>query len=71
MQAILARRGIDVPLMVVKGDGSLVRAGFAMRRPIETVLSGPAASVVGVWHLAGRRDVWTVDVGGTTTDIAA
>ena len=34
-------------------------------------LSGPAASVVGAWHLAGRRDAWVVDVGGTTTDIAA
>jgi N-methylhydantoinase A/oxoprolinase/acetone carboxylase beta subunit len=42
-----------------------------MQRPIETILSGPAASVVGAWHLAGRRDVWTVDVGGTTTDVAA
>ena len=71
VQATLARRKINAPLMVVKGDGSLVRADFARRRPIETVLSGPAASVVGAWHLAGRRDVWTVDVGGTTTDIAA
>jgi len=71
VQATLARRKINAPLMVVKGDGSLVRADFAGRRPIETVLSGPAASVVGAWHLAGRRDVWTVDVGGTTTDIAA
>ncbi len=66
----LDRMGIAAPLMVVKGDGSLVRAGWAMERPIETILSGPAASVVGAWHLAGRRDVWTVDVGGTTTDIA-
>ena len=62
---------IRAPLMVVKGDGSLVRADWAMERPIETILSGPAASVVGAWHLADRRDVWTVDVGGTTTDIAA
>jgi len=61
---------IVAPLMVVKGDGSLVRAEWAIRRPIETILSGPAASVVGAWHLAGRRDVWVVDVGGTTTDIA-
>ncbi len=67
----LDRMGIAAPLMVVKGDGSLVRAPWAMERPIETILSGPAASVVGAWHLAGRRDVWTVDVGGTTTDIAA
>ncbi len=62
---------IAAPLMVVKGDGSLVRADWAMQRPIETILSGPAASTVGAWHLAGRRDVWVVDVGGTTTDIAA
>ena len=61
---------ISAPLMVVKGDGSLVRTEWAMQRPIETILSGPAASVVGAWHLAGERDVWVVDVGGTTTDIA-
>ena len=61
---------IPAPLMVVKGDGSLVRAEWARRRPIETILSGPAASVVGAWYLAGRRDVLVIDVGGTTTDIA-
>ena len=67
----LDRMDITAPLMVVKGDGSLVRAEWALRRPIETILSGPAASVVGAWHLAGRQDVWVVDMGGTTTDIAA
>jgi N-methylhydantoinase A/oxoprolinase/acetone carboxylase beta subunit len=67
----LDEQGIAAPLMVVKGDGSLVRAKWAMQRPIETILSGPAASAVGAWHLAGRRSVWVVDVGGTTTDIAA
>jgi N-methylhydantoinase A/oxoprolinase/acetone carboxylase beta subunit len=67
----LDEQGIAAPLMVVKGDGSLVRAEWAMQRPIETILSGPAASAVGAWHLARRRDVWVVDVGGTTTDIAA
>jgi N-methylhydantoinase A/oxoprolinase/acetone carboxylase beta subunit len=71
VRSTLNAQGIAAPLMVVKGDGSLVRAEWAMRRPVETILSGPAASVVGAWHLAGRRDVWTVDVGGTTTDIAA
>jgi N-methylhydantoinase A/oxoprolinase/acetone carboxylase beta subunit len=71
VRATLDQMGVPAPLMVVKGDGSLVRARWAMQRPIETILSGPAASVVGAWHLAGRRDVWTVDVGGTTTDIAA
>ncbi len=71
VQDTLRRERIHAPLMVVKGDGSLVAAEFAMHRPIETILSGPAASVIGAWHLAGRQDVWTVDVGGTTTDIAA
>lgn len=71
VRSTLKERGILAPLMIVKGDGSLVQAEWAMQRPVETILSGPAASVVGAWHLAGRRDVWTVDVGGTTTDIAA
>ena len=61
---------ITAPLMVVKGDGSLVRAKWAINRPVETILSGPAASTVGAWYLAGRRDTWVVDMGGTTTDIA-
>lgn len=71
VHATLEEKGIHAPLMVVKGDGSLVRSDWALRRPIETILSGPAASVIGAWHLAGRKDVWVVDVGGTTTDIAA
>jgi N-methylhydantoinase A/oxoprolinase/acetone carboxylase beta subunit len=66
----LATMGVTAPLMVVRGDGSLARAEWAMHRPIETVLSGPAASVVGASHLTGGRDVWVVDLGGTTTDIA-
>jgi N-methylhydantoinase A/oxoprolinase/acetone carboxylase beta subunit len=72
----LDKRSITAPLMVVKGDGSLVRAEWAMQRPIETILSGPAASAVGAWQLAQGSDVlqdpvlWAVDVGGTTTDIA-
>jgi len=70
LRRVLAARRIAAPLMIVKGDGSLVQADWAMQRPIETILSGPAASVVGAWHLAGRQDGWVVDVGGTTTDIA-
>ena len=71
VQAALNQQGVSAPLMVVKGDGSLVRAGWAMDRPIETILSGPAASVIGAWRLAGEKDVWVVDMGGTTTDIAS
>jgi N-methylhydantoinase A/oxoprolinase/acetone carboxylase beta subunit len=63
-------KSIDAPLMVVKGDGSLMESSMARERPIETILSGPAASVVGAQYLAGGDDVVVVDMGGTTTDIA-
>ncbi len=66
----LARRGIEAPLMVVKGDGSLIAAETALMRPVETILSGPAASVVGARALAGEEDCLVSDIGGTTTDIA-
>jgi N-methylhydantoinase A/oxoprolinase/acetone carboxylase beta subunit len=67
---IMASRGIDAPLMVVRGDGALVSAEFARFRPIETILSGPAASLVGASWLTGRDDAVVSDIGGTTTDIA-
>ncbi|WP_026873586.1 hydantoinase/oxoprolinase family protein [Inquilinus limosus] len=66
----LDARGIAAPLMVVKGDGSLIADRFALARPVETVLSGPAASVVGARWLTGREDCFVSDIGGTTTDIA-
>ena len=66
----LEEMNINAPLMIVKGDGSMVRAEWALRRPIETILSGPAASAIGARHLSGCQDVWVVDMGGTTTDIA-
>ncbi len=68
-QAILVLRGIGAPLMLVRGDGSLVAADFARTRPIETILSGPAASLVGAAHLTGLADAVVSDIGGTTTDI--
>ncbi len=39
--------GITAPMMVVRGDGALIGATMARARPIETILSGPAASIVG------------------------
>ena len=70
VQGELGTRGIAAPLMVVKGDGSLISGESARVRPVETVLSGPAASVVGARHLTGRDDLIVSDIGGTTTDIA-
>lgn len=63
-------RGIEAPLMVVRGDGSLISENVAEERPIETLLSGPAASIVGALALTGVEDGIVIDVGGTTTDVA-
>ena len=67
---ILQDKQIAAPLMIVKGDGSLVNAQTALHQPVATVLSGPAASVVGACALSGQKDAMVVDIGGTTTDIA-
>ncbi len=67
---LLLEREIKAPLMVVKGDGSLISDSMARRYPVETILSGPAASVVGAQFLCGRDDLLISDMGGTTTDVA-
>ena len=69
-QCIMDQQGLGCPLMVVKGDGSLLKADFALSRPVETVLSGPAASLSGAAFLAGAKSALVADIGGTTTDIA-
>ncbi|MGX9356152.1 hydantoinase/oxoprolinase N-terminal domain-containing protein [Roseobacteraceae bacterium S113] len=66
----LAARGVMAPLMVVRGDGALMSAAQAKLRPIETILSGPAASIVGARWLTGADLALVSDIGGTTTDVA-
>ncbi len=63
-------RGIDAPLMVVRGDGALISAEVAAVKPIETILSGPAASLVGAAYLTQAENAIVSDIGGTTTDYA-
>ena len=70
VQEVLGRERITAPLMIVRGDGTLVKAAVALEYPVETVLSGPAASVVGASFLSGLRDFVVADMGGTTTDVA-
>jgi N-methylhydantoinase A/oxoprolinase/acetone carboxylase beta subunit len=60
---------IHCPLMIVKGDGTLALAQSVATRPIETVLSGPAASLVGAQWLSGLQSFIMSDMGGTTTDL--
>ncbi|UUV05928.1 hydantoinase/oxoprolinase family protein [Ruegeria sp. YS9] len=62
--------GISAPMMVVRGDGALMSAEQARERPIETILSGPAASIVGARWLTGAENALVSDIGGTTTDVA-
>jgi N-methylhydantoinase A/oxoprolinase/acetone carboxylase beta subunit len=71
LEKVLARLGIGAPIVVVKGDGTLMSARMAKERPVETILSGPAASVAGARHLTGLPNALVVDMGGTTTDTAA
>lgn len=69
-RSALDRFGIRAALMVVRGDGTLISAEEARFRPVETLLSGPAASIIGARHLTGLSDALVVDMGGTTTDMA-
>ena len=71
VRRVLLEKGIDAPLMVVRGDGTLMSAETALDRPVDTLLSGPAASIMGARHLTGLQNALIVDMGGTTTDMAA
>ncbi|MBC2722979.1 hydantoinase/oxoprolinase family protein [Desulfosporosinus sp.] len=70
VRAVLKERNITCPLMIVKGDGSLMSETMTREKPIETILSGPAASIVGAVFLTGTESALALDMGGTTTDIA-
>ena len=68
-EAHIHARGVNARLMVVRGDGALVSADVAREKPIETILSGPAASIAGAQWLTGETDALVSDIGGTTTDV--
>ena len=70
-EKVLSDYKIDAPLMIVRGDGTLMSAQTAMDRPVDTLLSGPAASILGTKHLSGLDNALIVDMGGTTTDMAS
>ncbi len=70
VQEVMEEKEIKAILMMMKCDGSLVRIEEALQKPVESIFSGPAASLVGAAHLTGLDTCVTVDVGGTSTDIA-
>ncbi|WP_214045231.1 hydantoinase/oxoprolinase family protein [Methanomethylovorans sp.] len=63
-------RGIDASLLMLKCDGSVVGMEEALERPIESIFSGPAASLVGASFLAKIDTCAMIDVGGTSSDVA-
>jgi N-methylhydantoinase A/oxoprolinase/acetone carboxylase beta subunit len=69
-KSALEKRAITAPVVIVRSDGSLMSEQFALQRPVETLLCGPAASVIGGLALTNEADSLIVDMGGTTTDIA-
>lgn len=65
--------GIHAPLLLMKSSGGVTSTRGARRKPVETALSGPAAGAVGAAYIgamAGFNDLITIDIGGTSADIA-
>ncbi len=70
VERALTRRGLGALRVIVRSDGSLMIEEQARSRPVETILSGPAASVIGSRALTDCANALIVDMGGTTTDIS-
>ncbi|MFO7753260.1 MAG: hydantoinase/oxoprolinase family protein [Desulfobacteraceae bacterium] len=67
----LEQMGINAPIMLLKADGGTMNLDASMEYPGQTILSGPAASIMGaIPHAAADRDTLVLDIGGTTTDIS-
>lgn len=64
------RRGIDAKLMMLKCDGSIVGIKEALKHPIESIFTGPAASLIGASYLSKEPSCVVIDVGGTSTDVS-
>jgi N-methylhydantoinase A/oxoprolinase/acetone carboxylase beta subunit len=68
--AEVTQRNIDAKVLMLKCDGSVIDIKGAKQRPIETIFSGPAASIIGASHLSGFDTCAVIDVGGTSTDVS-
>jgi N-methylhydantoinase A/oxoprolinase/acetone carboxylase beta subunit len=64
-------RRLSVPLYILKADGGTFDINHSRNYPVQTILSGPAASIMGILFTADcQEDAIALDIGGTTTDIA-
>jgi N-methylhydantoinase A len=71
-EALEARSGA-VPFLIMQSNGGVVTAEAAADKPVTMLLSGPAGGVLGAVESArdaGIDDIITLDVGGTSTDVA-
>ncbi len=67
----LAQKGLSVPIRILKPDGGNMRFDASIDHPAQTILSGPAASVMGSVAFAPKdQECLVLDIGGTTTDMA-
>ena len=67
----MAARGIQAPILILKADGGTLPLAKARELPVESIFTGPAASVLGVMGLCPpAKSAVSLDIGGTTTDIA-
>ena len=70
IQNAMEQKGADIPLFILKADGGTTSLQEAGKKPVETILSGPAASFMGLNALLNtQKDALLLDIGGTTTDI--
>ncbi|MBF0118531.1 MAG: hydantoinase/oxoprolinase family protein [Desulfobacterales bacterium] len=67
----LEKKGLKAPIHILKADGGTMNFESSIDFPAQTILSGPAASVMGAIPYAGdNEEVLVLDIGGTTTDMA-
>ena len=73
LEADLRAMGVTAPLYIMASDGGVLSAADARRLPIQTALSGPAGGASGAAafaRAAGEPRIVTLDVGGTSSDVA-
>lgn len=73
LDAGAARHGLRAQVLSTKSNGGVMTAVRAAEEPVHTLLSGPASGVIGAAHvarLAGASHIVTLDMGGTSADVA-
>lgn len=70
IEKVLQEKAIEAPIFMVRGDGTMANLNTIRSHPAETILSGPATSIIGAMYLTNQTNALISDMGGTTTDTA-